>query len=452
MSAPAPERSRPPEPSGARPLQLPEIRRFRLSSGVPVRVLERDDLPEVSLRVLVEAGAATEPPARSGISELTGRLLTEGADGRSAREMARWLDRMGASLQVRVGHDVAMVSMHLLSDVLPDALEYLQAALRAPEFEADEVERVREERLDEIERHRDEPGTVADEALEAAIFGTHPYGRPAAGLYPTVASLDPEKVARFHRSRYVANGAAIIACGDVETDILREELEHHFGHWEPGSSSPSRRPPEPGELAAEADVVLVDRPGSAQSEIRMGGVGTARSGDDFYAVQMANAILGGLFNSRLNMNLREDKGWTYGARTMFMTRREKGPFVAQAAVDTPVTADAYREMEKEIRGLADDPPTREEMALARNALTLSLPRQFETVSQVSRKVATQVVYDLDDDYWERYRERIESVTADQVVTVAERHLDPDRLVRVAVGDASRVAADLEALGDVEVRR
>ena len=445
-----PDRSRPPAPESPRPLQLPEIESFRLSSGIPVHVLERPDLPEVSLRVLLEAGAAAEPVSRSGISELTGRLLTEGAAGRSAQAMARWLDRMGASFSVQVGHDVAMVSMHLLRDTLPDALDYLRATLRSPAFEADEVARVRKERLDQIERDQDEPSSVADEAVDAAVFGGHPYGRPADGLYPTVAALEADDVARYHGERYVARGTAVIACGDVETGELRAALEERFGDWPEGGAPPSLEEV-PDEPAAEADLVLVDRPGSAQSEIRFGGVGIARSSDDFYAVQMANAILGGLFNSRLNMNLREDKGWTYGARSGFSMRRGRGPFVARAAVDTPVTVDAFREMASEIRSLSREPPDDQEMALARNALTLSLPRQFETVSQVSRKIATQVVYGLPDDYWERYRDRVEAVTVDDVTSVAERYLDDAGLVRVAVGDASRVAGELEELGTLEVR-
>ncbi len=450
MSRPAPDRGRPPEPGSARPLELPEIRSFTLGSGVRVRTLERPDLPEVSIRVLLEAGAGAEPPERSGVAELTGRLLTEGAGGRSAREMARWLDRMGASFSVQVSHDLAMVSVHLLRDVLPDALDYLAAALREPAFEEEEVERIRSERLDEIERERDDAATVADEALAAAVYGGHPYGRPAAGLYPTVAAADAPAIRRYHRGRYGASGASMVVCGDVGLAELREGLEGRFGDWA-GGGGPEDLAAEPEAPVAGADVVLVDRPGSAQSEIRMGGVGITRDDAAFHAAQMANAILGGLFNSRLNMNLREDKGWTYGARTSFRARRGRGPFVARAAVDTPVTADAFREMEEEIRGLVRRPPSPEEMALARNALTLSLPRQFETVSQVSGKVATQVAYGLGDDYWERYRDRVEAVTPEEVVAVAERYLDPSRLVRVAVGDASEVASDLGELGTLEVR-
>jgi zinc protease len=443
------DRTNPPE-SGTRPaLKLPQSERFSLSNGLDVLILPRAALPEVSLRLITEAGAALEPERECGVAELTGRLLTEGAAGKDAMQMAGWLDRLGAAFTVSASYDVTMVSMHSLSDTLSGTLDYLAATAREPSFTPSETERVRQERLDEIERDRDEPSIVATRKLIAAIYGDHPYGRPSDGTYESVSGLDAESVRRFHHRHYTAEGAALIVCGDVHAERLVAELEGRFGNWTPGTDRVPlpEAPPHPSRPVSP---LIIDRPASAQSEIRIGTIGAPIQTEDLYAATMGNAILGGLFSSRINMNLREDKGWTYGARSAFHFRRGAGPFVAQTAVETPVTADAVAEMMAEIRGMVSNPPSEEEMSLARNALTLSLPRQFETTSQVTGKLARQVIFGLPEDYWERYPERINAVTREHVVAVMERYLDPERLVFLVVGDAESIEPGLRAIGPTEV--
>ncbi|MGH7541520.1 MAG: M16 family metallopeptidase, partial [Gemmatimonadota bacterium] len=239
-------------------------------------------------------------------------------------------------------------------------------------------------------------------------------------------------------------------CGDVRAEALAAGLARHFGGWE-GGSPRSPRPPVPERPLAGARTILIDRPGSAQAELRIGTIGAPYDSEDHHAIVMANAILGGLFNSRINMNLREDKGWTYGARSGFRFRRGAGPFVVRTAVETRVTADALREMLDETARMREEPPNADEMRLAANALTLSLPRQFETASQVTRRVARQFIYDLPPDYWERYREHIEAVTPEQVREICRTYLAEDRLVLLAVADADAVAADLGRMGPHERR-
>lgn len=446
-----PDRSRPPEPGALRPLELPEFERFTLSSGVDVWVAEDHQLPEVSLRLVLEAGAVSEPPSAAGTAELTGRLLTEGAAGRSATEVAEWTDRLGVSFAVSSGFDATMVSLHTLSDVLGGGLDLLRAVVREPAFEPPEVERVRGELADALRRELDEADTIADHVLIREIYGDHRYGTPSSGTPESVEGLDRERVVDFHGTRYSAAGATLVACGDVDPSALGEELEARFGAWDAGPGRQDVASPTT-DGGRGSRVVLVDRPGSAQAEVRLGTVGLAYGADDFFAAVLANAILGGLFNSRVNMNLREEKGWTYGARSSFSFRRAEGPFMAEAAVETEAAARAVEEFRSEIHGLWQRPPDQEEVRLAKNSLVLSLPRQFETVRQVTRKVATQAVHDLPEDYWERYRERIEAVTPDEVVEVARRRMDPDRLVAVVVADAASVRGALEDRFDrVEVR-
>lgn len=453
------DRSRAPTPGPLRPLTLPELERFELDNGLRLIVAEDPQLPEVSLRLVLEAGATREPPGQEGVAELTGRLLTEGAAGRSAGEVASWLDRLGAGFSVSAGYDVSILSLHTLSGVLDGALDFLAAVTRHPSFDPAEVERVRGERLDEIDRDLDRPEVVADHALIRAVYDGHRYGTPAAGNRATVEGLGRERVAAFHAGRYVPAGAALVACGAVDAAALRDAVEARFGDWTgPDASVAPASPGAAAPLAArggstgKAAVLLVDRPSSAQAEVRLGAVGAAYADEAFFDLLVGNAILGGLFNSRVNMNLREEKGWTYGARTSFHFRREAGPFVGQTAVETGVAAEALSEFLRETMRLLEEPAREDEMELARNSLILSLPRQFETPSQVSSKLVTQLVYDLPDDYWERYRARVEAVTPAGVLDALRSHLDPAEMARVVVGDATALTTDLEErFGRVEVR-
>lgn len=446
MTAGSPDRSGPPTPGDLPPLELPEFRRYRLDNGLRLLVAEAPRLPEVSLRLIVEAGAVAEAERPEGAAELTSRLLTEGAGGRSAPETARWLDRLGASFQASADYDVTTLAVHTLSDVLDGTLDFLRTVVREPDFASGEVVRVRDELADELERERDEADVVADHLLIRAIYGDHRYGRPSSGRPERVRELGRDDVVDFHGRGYTAADAALVACGDVEADRLRDGLAERFGDWRAGEGRPDV--PSPPDSADEAGrVLVVDRPGSAQAEVRLGTVGLSYGEEDFFPALVGNAVLGGLFNSRINTNLREEKGWTYGARTGFRFRRSPGPFLAGAAVETEAAAAAVEEFRDEIRGMWERPPSEEELELARNNLVLSLPRRFETVSHVTGKVSTLLVHDLPDDWWIRYRDRVEAVGRSAAVESLRARLDPDRLVAVVVAEAEEVVPDLEARFD-----
>ncbi|MCG8469232.1 MAG: insulinase family protein [Gemmatimonadetes bacterium] len=443
-----PDRSARPVADTPRPLRLPRFDRTRLENGLQVEFAPRPGVPEVSIRLVIEAGATTESTDKRGTSELVARLLTEGSEERSAIDMARWLDRLGASFDASAGFETCSISMHVLPDVLDEALEFLAHAIIRPTFPENDFDRLRDERLDEIERQRDDPATVADHALIHELYGNGLYGRPIGGTRETVSAIGRDDVIEFHGDRYGADGALLIACGDVDHDRLIAAARQHLGGW---SGAVDREPPpEPPEVGG-GDVVLIDRPDSPQAELRIATIGVSYGTEDHHAITVANAILGGLFNSRINMNLREDKGWTYGARSAFRFRRGAGPFVARTAVETGVTAEAFREMLTEIETMREELVSPEELELARHALTLSLPLQFEGAVQITRKVSRQRIYDLPDDYWEAYRERIEAVTADEIRDVCRRYLSSERLTLLTVTDAEAVRAGLEPLGNLEVR-
>jgi len=442
------DRSRAPEAGVARGLQIPRPERHRLPNEMMVAAVRRPRLPEATVSLVLPAGADSTGPNQSGLASLVAKVLPEGASGKSSREMATWLDGLGVHLGVAVGYDSMIVRLHTLSGQLAPALDALAAVALEPDFPPDEVERCRSERLDAIRRLKDEPADVAADVLAELLFADHPYGRLTRGREDTVESLAREDLAGFHAHRFSPRAATLVACGDLPEDFS-DLVAARFGDW--WGEAVDTEPPAPARRVANPGIVLVDRPGSAQSEIRIGGIGLRRGDPDEPGGRVANAILGGLFNSRLNMNLREDKGWTYGARSTMSMRRSPGPLSLRAAVETAVTGAAVQEMLREVRAMRESPPTAGEMRTASGALTRSLPLRFETNAQIAGTIAEQAIYGLPDDYWDTFPSRIEQVSAGEVQDMALRLLDPDDLAVLVVGDAGAVLPGLEQLGPVLLR-
>lgn len=443
------DRSKRPKAGPLPLIALPAFKRFRLSNGLNVLTVRHDDMPEISARLVLPFGACEDAREHAGSGLLTARALTEGTEERSAQEVAEWLDYLGARFSLDVDHDATVVSLHFLTQVMDGAFDLLAEVVSRPAFDAGEVDRLRDERLDEIASGLDEPRIVASLRLGEAVFGSHPYGLRAGGVEETVRAIDAEVLRDFHSRFYRPSGATLILVGDVpQLDVLQRRLEDAFGGWQ-GDPEAAAVVEEPQPIE-ERRLWAVPWPGP-QSEIRLGGIGIARLDPDYYATLIMNAIFGGLFSSRINMNLREDKGWTYGASSRFDARRRSGPFFVATAVDAAVSADAVREIVGEMQRMKADPPQDEEMELAVNAVTLSLPRLFETVDQVSGRIAHQVVYGLPDDYWETYADRFRAVTAAAVQRVAGRFLDSDRSAIVVVGPVADLRPQLEALAPFQLR-
>jgi zinc protease len=342
-----------------------------------------------------------------------------------------------------------------MSDQLEAALEYLSAVTRRPDFAPDEVDRRRGLLLDRLLRRRDEPSEIAADALDEAIFGMHPYGVPLSGTPASIEALDAADLSGFWRRRARPASATLIVCGDVDPGLVRDLVAREFGDWEPAGVNETDIPTTPrvGRPAVRAgEVLLIDRPRSRQTELRLGAVGLARGeGDEIETPALVmNAILGGLFNSRINLNLREDKGWTYGARSLFVRRRLPGPFILRTAVATEATVPAFDEVLGEIAALRAELATKDEMALAANALTLSMPLQFQTATQLASRRAESVTYGLPEDYWETFPRLVRAVTATQVREAARRFLRPEELVLLAVGAVAEFADELGSLGTVDL--
>lgn len=428
----------------------PALRRWPVHGGGDLHLARDGRLPEVSVRMIFEAGAMAEPPASSGVAELTARVLAgRGADlGR--REAAVRLDRLGGHLGIAVRHDAVVLSVHSLSDVVDRTLDLLRNVVREPAMARDAVDRTADELARELDRGAHHPGAAADHTLLRALYGDHRYGSPAVGEAEVVRRLEHRDVVTHHRRCYAAGSTTAVACGDLHPLRFRDAFASRFGDR---VTRARRAPPAapPTKAVAAGRVLVVHRPESAQAHVRLGAVGPAPGDDAYVAVRVGNVILGGEFDSRLDQVLRQERGWTYGARSYVRDRRGPGPVVVATAVEPGAAGAALAVVRDEIRAMWERPADEDELARARDHMIRSLPRRFETVRQVTARTASRVVRGLPGDWWPRYPERVRAVDAGAVARAMRANLAPERLAAVVVADAGTVVPDLEKrFGRVDV--
>lgn len=441
--AQAPDRSRPPQVGPPPELKLPPIQRLQLSNGLPVVLFEKHEVPLVQVNVLIKAGSAMDPADKAGLASMTLAMLDEGAGRRDALQLADAIDFLGARISPSSGYHTSRVALHTPLSKLDSALVLLADVVLRPTFPATELDRQRKQRLTTLIQWRDEPRSIASVLFNRTLYGTkHPYGIPTIGTERSLKSLRPEDLKEFHVTYFRPNNAALIVVGDVTAETLLPRLEAQFGSWErgrlPTATWPGIR------QVGKRQIYLVDKPGAAQSEIRIGRVGLPRLTRDYYAVVVMNTILGGSFTSRLNQNLREEHGYSYGAGSFFDFRTLPGPFVAASAVQTDVTDKAVAEFMKELNGILEPVPE-EELTRARNYVALRFPQSFQTVAQIAGRLEELVTYDLPDSYFNEYVDRILEVTAEDVQRVARKTIDPERIAIVIVGDRQKIEKGIRAL-------
>jgi zinc protease len=446
------DRSQLPAPGPDPGLRFPEVRRGALANGLRVTTVEHRGVPVVSFLLLLPCGSAADPAERPGLAALTADMLDEGSGNRSALEIEDALSGIGAQFETEVGSDATVLSLLVLPRFSDTALGLLSDIVTRPRLARADFDRVRDLRLNRLRQLRDLAPAVADLAFARLLYGGHPYGRLPIGTIQGLESSRLEDVAWFHAQVWRPMQATIVAAGDAPHDELFRTVARAFGGWEPGDSDGtpplSVRDPmaAPAPPRPSAPLALVDRPRAAQSEIRIGQVGAHRLTPDYYPLLVLNAILGGQFVSRLNMNLREDKGYTYGVRSGFEFRRAPGPFLVQAAVQTGVTADAVREVLTEVRDIATArPATPAELDLAKSALTRGYARSFETAGQIARGYAQLALYELPDDTLEQFVPSVQAVDID-AVSVAAQRFDASRTTVAIVGDREKVEPGLQQLG------
>jgi zinc protease len=433
-----------PAPGPPRPYHFPRFERATLDNGLSVIVVPVDKLPVVTVSLVTDAGAVPEPDGQGGIARLTARALLEGTKTQNGEALTESLERLGASLDADAEWDSGALSMTVLTPRLSDAMALLAEVVLEPAFPEREVERLKGERLAEILQRRAEPRGLADDMFARFVYASNSrYALPDAGTATSVSSIDRAEVAAFHTARYRAGSTTAIIVGDISVDDDLRVMRARFGDW------PSQRA-----AAAQADdrparrtraVHLVEKADAPQSELRIGHVGLPRMHPDYFAALVMNMLLGGLFSSRINLNLREAHGYTYGAFSSFDWRRQAGPFVVASAVRSDVTAAAAREVLTEIDRIRAEKVSAEELSLATSYLEGVFPIRYETTAAIARALAAMVVYGLPADYFDTYRDRVRAVSAADVLRAARDFLHPEELQLVAVGDPATVREPLAAM-------
>ena len=441
-------------PSAGEPREyhFPAFERARLGNGMTVVQAHVPGRALLAAHLIFPGGGWTEPPDQRGVTVLTGRAMPEGTERRDAVEFIEASERLGADMHADVSWEALSASMEVPRSRFGPALALLAEMVSQPAFPGAEVDRLREERMNDLLQAWSDPRRRAERVFPETIYSPDvPYSRPLGGVQTTVGPLDRDAVAARHGQLINASEATLVVAGDLAGVPLMDLAEEHLGHLDGRDrSTPVTQPADPTANSDGARVVLVDRPGAPQSELRIGHVGVPRKTPDFHAVSVLNAILGGTFHSRLNRVIREEKGYSYGIHSSFEMRRHAGPFAVRCGVETAVTVPALVETLRIVRGMTQAPPTDEEVSLARDYLVGVFPLRFETASQVAGALTGLVVYELPDDELDRYRPAVSAINADAVLAAAQRNIRSQDLSIVIVGDAKQVEAPLRDAGLGEV--
>jgi zinc protease len=440
-----PWRKTPPNAALVRAPALPAAQSFKLANGLTVLHLYRPSLPIVTARLVVDAGLASNDPALPGLADFATVMLEEGSSSRSSRQIADQLAQLGAVYAAQTRRDTTALHVDALSRNFADALNLLADIAQHPTFPPEEIERQRKSLLNEIAEAREHSNALADAALARALYGpANPYGLTALGTEASVAKLGEADLRRWWQRWFRPGNAALIVVGDIDTASLRALADKQWGGWNaPSDSAPSR----PSALSAttKARVVIVDKPDAPQTELRVGRIAAERTTPDYPALQVLNEALGGAYSSRINLNLREEKGYTYGAASRFQYGRMPGPFEVRTAVRANVSGPAVKEILQELKRAESTPFAATELARARGSLEQSLPGLFETNGAIAASFSELFVYGLPLDYYRTLPAGFNRVDAATVERLARRYLDPASMVVIAVGDRKRIEADLKPL-------
>ncbi|MDA1183863.1 MAG: pitrilysin family protein [Acidobacteria bacterium] len=441
------DRSRLPEVGADPAFRFPDIVRHTLHNGLQLRTIERRTMPVTSMVVQVDGGAVADPRGREGLAAMTADMLDEGTGSLGAIEVSEGLARIGARYDADAGADVTSLSLTTLQRFAECGVAWLAELLIRPSLRSADFDRVRQMRLDRLQQLKDLPAAVAERAFLRLMYGDHAYGHLAIGDAVSLGAMTLEDVTAFHARRFGPSRTTITIAGSDTHDGLLRLVDGAFSGWSDDATIDEPASASAGQPEASSRLTVVPREGAPQSELRIGHLSARRDSPDYPALLVMNAVLGGEFVSRINLKLREEKGYTYGARSGFDWRRGLAPFVLRASVHTEATADAISDCLAELEGIRGPrPPSDSEMVLAKASLTRGYPRGFETAQQVARSVARLALYGLPDTYFEEFVPRVQAVEAADVVKVAGRYIDPARAVVLVVGDHQSIADSLSPLG------
>jgi zinc protease len=443
---------KPPAAGPLRPYAFPPINDFRLDNGLRVIVVEKHTLPIVTGRLILDAGAMREPASKNGLAGITGTLLAEGTGNLTGADIAKEMDRIGAQFSTGAGYSTSFANVTALTNVFPQALGLAARTVIAPTFPESEFTRVRNQALAAYEQsHARTAGLAADAFNRAAFDSTGPFSRPPNGVPATLKALTRADVVGWHQSMYAPSGATLLLVGDITPAAARSVAQQAFGSWT--ATRPALGPvSNPVRAFNGTRVILVDRPGSVQSSIVVGQAGFQATDPDYISMLGLNQVLGGGFSGRVNLNLREKHGFTYGAFSGLDLRAGAGAFDVQSEVRSDATDSALVEVLNEYRRIVNEPVAGPELQGAVNNLVSSFPNSVQTVQGLSGSLQSLIVWGLPLDFYTTYRERLAAVTPQDVASTAKSRLKPDNLIVVVAGDLSKIEAPIRArnLGSVEV--
>jgi zinc protease len=433
-----------PPPGPPRPYRFPNVTRETLKNGLEILVAENHNAPLVATRALIRSGADRDTADLAGLASMTAELLDEGAGERDAIRIAEDLGLLGASLGAGADWDASYVSVDVLSRTFDPTLKIFADVVRRPMLPDSALERLRSERLMDLLQQREEPAAIAGKRFSNLLYGKGTYGNSVIGNPDSVSRLKIDDVRRFYARNFIPNNTAMVVAGDVAAATVVDVIGRLFGDWQRGPE-PERPKITPAPIE-KSRIYLIDRPNAVQSEIRVGHVGVPRSTEDYFPLTVMNALLGGVFNSRINLNLRERHGYTYGARSAFAFRRQSGPFVVSAPVRNEVTLESVTEVLNELRRIRTGDIEERELEDTKNYMAGVFPATVQSSSDIAGRLLDMELYDLPHDYFDHYRENITAVSAEDIARVANKYIDPERALIVIVGNATQIRQPLGTLG------
>jgi len=430
-------------------VHLPKAKEMTLDDGLKILLIEDHRMPTVTVSLVIPgAGGIYDPPDMPGLASFTATMLKEGTTTRNSKQIAEQLDRLGASLFTSAGFNSRSASINIsgLSDNMPEWMALAADIILNPTFPADELAKLKQRQKAQLQQQRSSPSFLVNERFSKAVFGDHPAARTA----PTLASIEattPEMLQKWHKERYVPQNAILGVAGDITADALMKQLAN-LKSWERTDFKVA--PIAATKPVAAKKIYIVDRPGSVQTEVYLGNIAVSRTDPDYIPMTVMNRIIGGGPAARFFINLREEKGYTYGAYSRLDAGQWAGPWIAFASMRTDATEGAMTEFLKEIRRIREEPVPESELEEDKRSVVAAFALSLESPAELLSYSMTQKLYGLPSDYWETYPAKLTQVTAEQVQRTARKYLDPEALQIVAVGDASKIKPVLEKLGPVEV--
>jgi len=445
------DRTKPPELGPPPRVSLPPILTRQLPNGLKLMIVEQHELPLADFVLLVGSGGTADPAGKTGVANLTASMLREGTTTRKSLDIADQTSFLGVSLNPQASWESSTLSLHTPTAQLDSALALFADVALHPSFPTNEFDRIKKNRLTELLQLRDQGPAIANQAFPAILYGSgHPYGAPLIGTESSVTGLTTADLQAYYQTNFKPNNSTLIIVGDVNPAQIEQKINSLFGGWQRGDVAPLtyNEPPKAGTTT----IYLIDKPGAAQSSFRIGSVGVPRSTKDYFALTVMNTILGGSFSSRLNQNLREARGYTYGAGSRFDMRRAAGPFTASAEIVSAKSDSALIEFIKELNGIRQAVPA-DELSRAKRYLQLQLPGNFETTQQIASALVPVALYGLPLDYYNTYVQSVEGVTQADVGRVAQQYINPGSLAILIVGDRKTIEQGLKAtnIGPISVR-